>query len=168
MIFSLYKSSYPEIQTSLVKTGTGRVTRKVDVYAFGVVLMELVTGRKAVDENMSDECCHLATWFRRVLVSRENMTNCIDQVLDINDEVTLESVFKVAELARHCTACDPFHRPDMSYVVNVLVPLVEQWEPSRLEEEQTYHRNHRSLPHVLQANQDTYSMLFNVFPANSV
>ncbi|KAJ0768373.1 putative protein kinase RLK-Pelle-LRR-IX family [Helianthus annuus] len=148
--------------------GTGRVTRKVDVYAFGVVLMELVSGRKAIDETLSDESCHLATWFRRFLVSKENITNCIDQVLDTSDEVTLESIFKVAELAGHCTACDPFKRPNMSYVVNVLGPLVEQWEPSQLNEDQTYHRHHISLPHVLQVNEDTNSMLFNVFPPNSI
>ncbi|KAM0065839.1 putative transferase, protein kinase RLK-Pelle-LRR-IX family [Helianthus debilis subsp. tardiflorus] len=150
--------------------GNGRVTRKVDVYAYGVVLMELVTGRKAVDETMSDESCHLATWFRRVpLLSKENMVNCIDQVLNIDDEVTLESIVKVAELAVHCTACDPFQRPDMSYVVNVLGPLVERWEPSQQEEVQTYHGHHTSLPRVLQANEDTSSMSsFNDFHANSV
>ncbi|KAI3688400.1 hypothetical protein L1987_82112 [Smallanthus sonchifolius] len=148
--------------------GTGRVTAKMDVYAFGVVLMELVTGRKALDETMSDEICHLATWFRRVPVSKENMANCIDQLLDIDDEATLESIFKVAELAGHCTAHDPFHRPNMGYVVNVLGPLVEQWEPAQQEEEQTYHRLHRSLPHVLQANEDTSTTLFDVFQPNSV
>ncbi|KAJ0736329.1 putative transferase, protein kinase RLK-Pelle-LRR-IX family [Helianthus annuus] len=150
--------------------GNGRVTRKVDVYAYGVVLMELVTGRKAVDETMSDESCHLATWFRRVpLLSKENMVNCIDQVLNIDDVVTLESIVKVAELAVHCTACDPFQRPDMSYVVNVLGPLVERWEPSQQEDVQTYHGHHTSLPRVLQANEDTSSMSsFNDFQANSV
>ncbi|KAJ0691422.1 putative transferase, protein kinase RLK-Pelle-LRR-IX family [Helianthus annuus] len=150
--------------------GNGRVTRKVDVYAYGVVLMELVTGRKAVDETMSDESCHLATWFRRVpLLSKENMVNCIDQVLNIDDQVTLESIVKVAELAVHCTASDPFQRPDMSYVVNVLGPLVERWEPSQREEVQTYHGHHTSLPRVLQANEDTSSMSsFNDFQANSV
>lgn len=144
------------------------MTTKVDVYAFGVVLMELVTGRKAVDETMSDEICHLATWFRRASIFKENMVNCIDQVLDIDDEVTLESVFKVVELACHCTAYDPFQRPDMSYVVNVMGPLTGQWKPTQHTVEQSYHCHHTSLPHVLQANEDAYSMLFNVFQPNSV
>ncbi|XP_076882934.1 receptor-like kinase TMK4 [Bidens hawaiensis] len=148
--------------------GTGRVTAKVDVYAFGVVLMELVTGRKAIDETMSDESCHLATWFRRVhVLSKENIVSCIDQVVNIADEAILESIFKVAELAVHCTAFEPSQRPDMSYVVNVLGPLVEQWEPVQQEEEQANHRHHTSLPHFLQVDEDTYAMLSNVVQPNS-
>ncbi|KAL5710967.1 mitogen activated protein kinase [Ranunculus cassubicifolius] len=34
---------------------TGRVTTKVDIYAFGVVLLELITGRKAFDESQPEE-----------------------------------------------------------------------------------------------------------------
>nr|XP_043637966.1 receptor-like kinase TMK4 [Erigeron canadensis] len=128
---------------------TGRVTTKVDVFAFGVVLMELITGRKALDETMPDERCHLVTWFRRVLISKENIRKSVDQMLDTDDEETLESILKVAELAGHCTAREPFQRPDMGHAVNVLGPLVEQWKPSQQKEEETY--DHRmSLPEVLQ------------------
>ncbi|KAL2463386.1 Leucine-rich repeat protein kinase family protein [Forsythia ovata] len=56
---------------------TGRVTTKVDVYAFGVVLMEIITGRKALDETMPDERSHLVTWFRRVLINKDNLRKAI-------------------------------------------------------------------------------------------
>lgn len=129
---------------------TGRVTTKVDVYAFGVVLMEIITGRRALDETVPDERSHLVTWFRRVLINKDNLRKSIDPILD-PDEESYESICKVAELAGHCTAREPFQRPDMGHAVNVLGPLVEQWKPSKPEEEDSYGIDlHMSLPQALQ------------------
>ncbi|KAK4489142.1 hypothetical protein RD792_004936 [Penstemon davidsonii] len=52
------------------------------------------------------------------------------------DEETYDSICKVVELAGHCTAREPFQRPDMGHAVNILGPLVERWKPSRPEEEE--------------------------------
>ncbi|CAJ1938722.1 unnamed protein product [Sphenostylis stenocarpa] len=142
---------------------TGRVTTKVDVYAFGVVLMELVTGRKTLDDTVPDERSHLVTWFRRVLINKENIPKAIDQILN-PDEETMESIYKVAELAGHCTAREPYQRPDMGHAVNVLVPLVEQWKPTSHEEEDGAGSDlQMSLPQALrrwQADEGT-SSIFN-------
>ncbi|XP_059446985.1 receptor-like kinase TMK4 [Corylus avellana] len=142
---------------------TGRVTTKVDVYAYGVVLMELITGRKALDDSVPDERSHLVTWFRRVLINKDNIPKAIDQTLD-PDEETMESIYKVAELAGHCTAREPYQRPDMGHAVNILSPLVEQWKPSSQEAEETNGIDlHMSLPQALQrwqANEGT-STVFN-------
>ncbi|KAH0733876.1 hypothetical protein KY285_009583 [Solanum tuberosum] len=128
---------------------TGRVTTKVDVYAFGVVLMEIITGRKALDETLPDERSHLVTWLRRVLVNKNNLRKAIDPTLD-PDEETYESICKVAELAGHCTAREPFQRPDMGHAVNVLAPLVELWKPTRNEDEDSGIDLQMSLPQILQ------------------
>uniref|UniRef100_A0A7N0TS23 non-specific serine/threonine protein kinase n=1 Tax=Kalanchoe fedtschenkoi TaxID=63787 RepID=A0A7N0TS23_KALFE len=129
---------------------TGRVTTKVDVFAFGVVLMEMLTGRKALDDKEPEERSHLVTWFRRVLINKEDLLKVIDQTLQ-PDEETYVSICKVAELAGHCTAREPFQRPDMGHAVNVLGPLVEQWKPSSQEENDSYAIDlHMSLPQVLQ------------------
>ncbi|KAL0742732.1 hypothetical protein Bca4012_084245 [Brassica carinata] len=143
---------------------TGRVTTKVDVYAFGVVLMEMLTGRKALDDSLPDEKCHLVTWFRRVLVNKENISKELDQTLEA-DEETLESIHRVAELAGHCTAREPQQRPDMGHAVNVLGPLVEKWKPTSQEEEESFgiDVNNMSLPQALQRwqqNEGTSTSMF--------
>lgn len=108
---------------------TGRVTTKVDVFSFGVVLMELITGRKALDETQPEESMHLVTWFRRLIVTKEALIGSVDLSLEVSDETT-QSIAMVAELSGHCTNREPHQRPDMSHAVNVLSPLVEEWKPT--------------------------------------
>ncbi|KAM7529422.1 hypothetical protein LguiB_032832 [Lonicera macranthoides] len=108
---------------------TGRVTTKVDVFSFGVILMELITGRKALDESQPEESMHLVTWFRRMNLNKEAFHKAIDPTIDINEE-SLASISTVAELAGHCCAREPYQRPDMGHAVNVLSSLVEIWKPS--------------------------------------
>ncbi|KAH7533984.1 hypothetical protein FEM48_Zijuj04G0189700 [Ziziphus jujuba var. spinosa] len=108
---------------------TGRVTTKVDVYSFGVILMELITGRKALDESQPEESMHLVTWFKRMYINKDTFRKAIDPTIDLNEE-TLASISTVAELAGHCCAREPYQRPDMGHAVNVLSSLVELWKPS--------------------------------------
>ncbi|XVF84548.1 hypothetical protein PTKIN_Ptkin17bG0045900 [Pterospermum kingtungense] len=144
---------------------TGRVTTKVDVYAFGVVLMEIITGRKALDETLPDEKSHLVTWFRRVLINKDNILKVVDDTINC-DEETMASILKVAELAGHCTAREPYQRPDMGHAVNVLGPLVEQWKPTSQEDDENSGIDlHMSLPQALlrwQADEGTSTMFGDI------
>ncbi|CBI26796.3 unnamed protein product, partial [Vitis vinifera] len=116
---------------------TGRVTTKVDVFSFGVILMEIISGRRALDETQPEESMHLVTWFRRMQINKESFQKSIDQTIDL-DEETLASISTVAELAGHCCAREPYQRPDMSHAVNVLSSLVELWKPADLDSEDMY------------------------------
>ncbi|XP_061374579.1 receptor protein kinase TMK1-like [Gastrolobium bilobum] len=129
---------------------TGRLTTKVDVYSFGVILMEMMTGRKALDESQSEENIHLVTWFRRMLLNKDSIRTIIDPTIEV-DEETLASISTVAELAGHCSAREPYQRPDMSHAVNVLSPLVEVWKPSEPDADDIYGINFdMTLPQALQ------------------
>ncbi|KAJ3677921.1 hypothetical protein LUZ60_001724 [Juncus effusus] len=107
---------------------TGKITTKVDVFSFGIVLMELITGRPALDESLPDSTRHLPAFFlSRLKLSKPSLWSTVDQ--SMADSVHQDSIFKVAELAGHCVARDPHQRPEMGYVVNVLSGLVDRWRP---------------------------------------
>ncbi|RDX67847.1 Receptor-like kinase TMK3, partial [Mucuna pruriens] len=108
---------------------TGKVTTKADVFSFGVVLMELLTGLMALDEERPEERQYLASWFWHIKSDKDKLMAAVDPPLDDIKEETFDSIATVAELAGHCTAREPNQRPDMSHAVNVLAPLVEKWKP---------------------------------------
>ncbi|XVF03000.1 hypothetical protein REPUB_Repub04eG0223000 [Reevesia pubescens] len=116
---------------------TGRVTTKVDVFSFGVILMELISGRKALDETQPEESLHLVTWFRRMSINKDTFRKVIDKTIQL-DEETLASISTISELAGHCCAREPYQRPDMSHVVNVLSSLAELWKPAEPDSDDIY------------------------------
>ncbi|CAN1312656.1 Receptor protein kinase TMK1 [Linum perenne] len=115
---------------------TGRVTIKVDVFSFGVILMELISGRRALDERETEDKRHLVPWFRRMHMDKNKFPQAIDSSIELNEE-TLASITTVADLAGHCTSREPYQRPDMSHVVNTLSTLAELWKPERSRQEDT-------------------------------
>lgn len=107
---------------------TGKITTKVDVFSFGVVLMELVTGLVALDDQRPEENRYLAEWFWQIKSDKTSLIASVDAALDAKEDI-YEAIYSIAELAGHCTARDPNHRPEMGYAVNVLAQVVEKWKP---------------------------------------
>lgn len=118
---------------------TGKISTKADVFSFGVVLLELITGTTAIDDSRvgeGEETRHLAYWFSQIRKDEEKLRAAIDPTLDSSADETFESISVIAELAGHCTAREPSQRPDMGHAVNVLVPMVEKWRPVKDEAEE--------------------------------
>lgn len=108
---------------------TGKITTKADVFSFGVVLLELVTGLMVIDENRPDDKQYLVSWFYNNKWDRETLKYAIDNQIDTSNEETFESICKVVELLGHCTAKEPSQRPEMGYAVSVLSSMVQKWKP---------------------------------------
>ncbi|KAL2328411.1 hypothetical protein Fmac_021838 [Flemingia macrophylla] len=113
----------------------GKITTKVDVFSYGVVLVELLTGLMALDESRPEESRYLVEWFWQIKSSKETLMAAIDPALEVTEE-TFKSISIVVDLAGYCTSRDASHRPDMSHAVNVLSALVEKWRP--VDEESDY------------------------------
>lgn len=97
---------------------TGHLLVKSDVYSYGVVLLELLTGRKPVDMSQPPGEENLVSWARPLLVSREGVESIIDQSLRLT--APFESVAKVAAIASMCVQPEVSNRPFMGEVVQAL------------------------------------------------
>ncbi|KAK9067864.1 hypothetical protein SSX86_011975 [Deinandra increscens subsp. villosa] len=93
---------------------TGRLTRKSDVYAFGVVLLEVLCGRPALDESLDEG---LAVWAQD-RIKQGKVTQIIDSRL--SEHISKSSLKEFSRLAVRCLLSNPSHRPTMSEVVGRL------------------------------------------------
>lgn len=110
------------------------MTTKADVYSFGVILMELVTGQEAIDERRYEDDYHIPTWFRKLFINEESFEKAIDKTMELKEE-DRSIINEVAKLAIHCCAKELSQRPEMGYVVSTLTSLTGQWKPDDIEED---------------------------------
>ncbi|WJX64330.1 hypothetical protein P8452_49128 [Trifolium repens] len=120
----------------------GRISRKIDVYAFGVVLYELISAKAAVikidktklefksleiktDESI-DEYKSLVALFDEVIDEEGNpIEQGLQKLVDprLGDNYSIDSIIKMTQLAKTCTNRDPKQRPRMRAVVVSLMKL---------------------------------------------
>ncbi|XP_048226959.1 receptor protein-tyrosine kinase CEPR2 isoform X2 [Ricinus communis] len=97
---------------------TLKVTEKSDVYSFGVVLLELVTGRRPIEEAYG-ESKDIVYWVWTHLNDRENVIKVLDH--EVASESLQGDMIKVLKIAILCTTKLPNLRPNMREVVKMLV-----------------------------------------------
>ncbi|KAJ0252155.1 Protein kinase superfamily protein [Hirschfeldia incana] len=112
----------------------GKVSDKVDVYGFGVVLLELISGRDPISfENPKGEES-LVMW-AKPLIETGNENELLDpKIIEISDETQFR---RMVLAATHCLTRSATHRPSIRQILRLLIGVdeVEKWSERIKEEE---------------------------------
>ncbi|KAK1578214.1 hypothetical protein Q3G72_028522 [Acer saccharum] len=97
---------------------TGHLLVKSDVYSYGVVLLELLTGRKPVEMSQPSGQENLVTWARPILRDKDRLEELAD--LRLGGKYPKEDFVRVCTIAAACVAPEASQRPTMGEVVQSL------------------------------------------------
>jgi hypothetical protein len=99
---------------------TVKVTEKCDVYGFGVLILEILTGRRPV-QYLEDDVIVLSDLVRAALEEGRLVEDCMD--VRLSGEFSMEEATTIIKLGLACTSQVPSQRPDMAELAAVLEML---------------------------------------------
>ncbi|XXG54209.1 hypothetical protein AAC387_Pa03g2153 [Persea americana] len=103
---------------------TGQLTLKSDVYSFGVVFLELITGRKAIDNTRVAGEHNLVAWARPLFKDRRNFPKMADPLLQ--GRCPTRGLYQALAVAAMCLQEQAATRPLIGDVVTALTYLASQ------------------------------------------
>ncbi|XP_057866533.2 probable serine/threonine-protein kinase PBL7 isoform X2 [Cryptomeria japonica] len=108
---------------------TGQLTLKSDVYSYGVVLLELITGRKAIDKCRAAGEHNLVAWARPLFRDRRKFPQMADRLLQ--GRYPMRGLYQALAVAAMCLQEQAATRPLIGDVVTALAYLASQtYDPS--------------------------------------
>ncbi|XP_022774982.1 probable LRR receptor-like serine/threonine-protein kinase At5g10290 isoform X2 [Durio zibethinus] len=108
---------------------TGKSSEKTDVFGYGIMLLELVTGQRAIDfSRLEEEDDVLLLDHVKKLENEKKLNAIVDR--NLNKNYNIQEVGAMIQVALLCTQASPEVRPAMSEVVRMLEGegLAERWE----------------------------------------
>ncbi|XP_023755604.1 leucine-rich repeat receptor-like protein kinase TDR [Lactuca sativa] len=98
---------------------TLQVDEKSDIYSFGVLLMELISGRRSVESEFG-EGNSIVDWVRSKIKSKEGAKEVLDKNAGSSCSSVREEMMCLLKIALLCTSRNPPDRPSMRDVVSML------------------------------------------------
>ncbi|KAL0432785.1 UNVERIFIED_CONTAM: putative serine/threonine-protein kinase PBL21 [Sesamum latifolium] len=108
---------------------SGKLTLKSDIYSFGVVLLELISGRRAMDFSKKPGEQNLVVWSRPFLKDRKQFVQMVDPLLE--GRYSVKSLHQAVMITSMCIHDHANVRPNISEVVHALEYLASQADTSR-------------------------------------
>ncbi|KAF9594476.1 hypothetical protein IFM89_031594 [Coptis chinensis] len=114
----------------------GQLTRKADIYSYGVLILEIISGRGSSNSAWGDDMMFLLEWTWK-LRDEDNLLDVVDPELI---EYPVDEMLRFIKVALFCTQAASQHRPSMKQVVEMLSKEVVDLDVKMLTKPDVYKR----------------------------